>query len=124
MSERYLAAMAFRSSRTPLRVCGRLAGGHFWPGPRGRSDLMSGKSTLLAALATAGIATGVVVLPASGHDVKPNGTLAFTGKGRSRDQKIVDVRPKGISLGDHFLGAETLRLAGARAGRMEVDCAV
>ena len=63
---------------------------------------MSGKSTLLAALATAVIATGVVVLPATGHDVKPSGTLAFTGKGSSRDQKTVDVRPKGISLGDHF----------------------
>ena len=85
---------------------------------------MSGKSTLLAALVTAVIATGVVVLPATGHDVKPSGTLAFTGKGSSRDQKMVDVRPKGISLGDHFLGAETLRQAGAPAGRMEVDCVV
>src|SRR3954468_20310128 len=85
---------------------------------------MSGKSTLLAVLAPAGIATGVVVLPASGHDVKPSGTLAFAGKGSSRDQKMVDVRPKGISLGDHFLGSETLRQAGARVGRMEVDCVV
>ena len=85
---------------------------------------MSGKSTLVAALATAVIATGVVVLPATGHDVKPSGTLAFTGKGSSRDRKMVDVRPKGISLGDQFLGAETLRLAGGPAGRMEVDCVV
>ena len=85
---------------------------------------MSRKSTLLAALATAAVVTGVVVLPATGHDVKPSGTLAFTGKGSSRDQKMVDIQPKGISLGDHFLGAETLRQAGARAGRMEVDCVV
>src|SRR5512132_2370373 len=92
--------------------------------PEGRSDLMSGKSTRLAVLATVAVVTGVVVLPATGHDVKPGGTLAFTGKGSSRDQKMVDVRPKGISLGDHFLGSETLRQAGAPAGRMEVDCVV
>lgn len=85
---------------------------------------MSRKSTLLAALATAVIATGVVVLPATGHDVKPSGTLAFTGKGSTRDQKMVDVRPKGISLGDHFLGAVTLRQAGTLAGRMEADCVI
>ena len=85
---------------------------------------MSGKSTLLAVRATAAVVTGVVVLPATGHDVKPSGTLAFTGKGSSRDQKVVDVRPRGISLGDHFLGAVTLRLAGAPAGRIEVDCEV
>ena len=85
---------------------------------------MSRKSTLLAALATAVIATGVVVLPATGHDVKPSGTLAFTGKGSTRDQKMVDVRPTGISLGDHFLGAVTLRQAGAPAGRMEADCVI
>jgi hypothetical protein len=85
---------------------------------------MSRKATLMAALATAAVVTGMVVLPATGHDVKPTGTLAFTGKGSSRDQKMVDVRPKGISLGDQFLGAETLRQAGAPAGRMEVDCVV
>ena len=60
---------------------------------------MSGKSTLLAALAIAVIATGVVVLPATGHDVKPSGTLALTGKGSSRDRKMVDVRPQGHLAG-------------------------
>ena len=48
---------------------------------------MSGKAMLLAALASAAVVPGVVVLPATGHDVKPSGTLAFTGKGNSRDQK-------------------------------------
>jgi hypothetical protein len=37
---------------------------------------------------------------------------------------MVDVRPKGLSLGDEFLGAETLRQAGAPAGHMEADCMV
>jgi len=85
---------------------------------------MSSKLTLLAVLATVAVVTGIVVLPATGHDVKPSGTVSFTGKGSSRDQKMVDVRPKGISLGDQFLGAETLRQAGALAGRMEADCVV
>ena len=85
---------------------------------------MSSKSMVLAALAILAVAAGVMVLPAAGHDVKPTGTLVFSGKGSSRDQKMVDVRPKGISLGDHFLGAETLRQAGAPAGRMEADCVI
>jgi hypothetical protein len=85
---------------------------------------MSIKSTLLAVLAAVAVLAGVMVLPATGHDVKPTGTLAFTAKGSSRDQKMVDVRPKGISLGDQFLGAVTLRQAGAPAGRTEVDCVV
>src|SRR4051812_2552444 len=85
---------------------------------------MSSKWKLLAALAAVAVATGVVVLPATGHDVKPSGTLVFSGKGSSRDQATVDVRPKGISLGDHFLGSETLRHSGALVGRMEADCVV
>jgi hypothetical protein len=90
----------------------------------GRSDLMFSKPRVLATLAAVVVATGVVVLPATGHDVKPSGTLVFSGKGSSPDQATVDVRPKGISLGDHFPGSETLRQAGALAGRMEADCVV
>jgi hypothetical protein len=85
---------------------------------------MSSKSMVLAALAILAVATVVMVLPAAGHDIKPSGTLVFSGKGSSRDRATVDVRPKGISLGDHFLGSETLRQAGALAGRMEADCVV
>ena len=85
---------------------------------------MKSKLTLLAALATAALVAAVEALPAPGHDVKPTGTLTFTGKGSNRDRKAVDVRPKGISLGDHFLGAETLRQGDAPAGRMDVDCVV
>jgi hypothetical protein len=73
---------------------------------------------------TVALVTGVVALPATGHDVKPSGTLSFTGKGSKRDQKAIDIRPKGLSLGDHFLGSETLRQAGAVAGRLEADCVV
>ena len=85
---------------------------------------MSGKSTLLVVLAAVAVVTGVVVLPATGHDVKPTGTLVFTGKATSGDQRMVDLPPKGISLGDHFLGAETLRQASGPAGRMDVDCVI
>ena len=75
---------------------------------------MSGKSTLLLLLVAVAVVTGVGVLPAT--DVKPTGTLVFTGKASRSDQRMVDLRPKGISLGDHVLGAETLR-QGRRAGR-------
>ena len=85
---------------------------------------MSSKSMVLAVLAIVAVVTGVMVLPAAGHDVKPSGTLVFSGKARSRDQAMVDVRPKGISLGDHFLGAVTLRHAGVTAGRLDSDCVV
>jgi hypothetical protein len=85
---------------------------------------MSGKSTLVVVLATVAVVTGIVVLPATGHDVKPSGTLTFTGKASRGDQRMVDLPPKGISLGDHFLGAETLRQAGAPAGRMDIDCVI
>jgi hypothetical protein len=85
---------------------------------------MSRKSMVLAVLAIVAVLTGVIVLPAPGHDVKPSGTLVFSGNGSSRDQATVDVRPKGISLGDHFLGSVTLRQAGALAGRMDADCVV
>jgi hypothetical protein len=85
---------------------------------------MNNKLGLLGVLVTATIVAAVTALPAPGHDVKPTGTLTFTGKGSNRDRKAVDVRPKGISLGDEFLGAETLRQASAPAGRMDADCVV
>jgi hypothetical protein len=85
---------------------------------------MPRKSTPLAVLTGVAVVTGIVVLPATGHDVKPTGTLVFTGKASRSDQRMVDLPPKGISLGDHFLGAVTLRQAGAVAGRMDSDCVI
>jgi hypothetical protein len=85
---------------------------------------MPRKSTLLAVLASVAVVTGIVVLPATGHDVKPTGTVVFTAKASRSDQRMVDLPPKGISLGDHFLGAVTLRQAGALAGRMDSDCVI
>jgi hypothetical protein len=82
------------------------------------------RRTTIAVIAAALVTIGITALPATGHDVKPTGTLTFTGKAKKRDQKIVDVRPKGISLGDRFLLSETLKQGGATGGRIEVDCVV
>jgi hypothetical protein len=85
---------------------------------------MSARSMLVIVPAAVAVAAGVVVLPATGHDVKPTGTLSFAGTAKTRDQRVVDLRPKGISLGDHFLGALTLRQSGAVAGRLDIDCVI
>jgi hypothetical protein len=61
------------------------------------------RRTTIAVAVAALVAVGITALPATGHDVKPTRTLTFTGKAKKRDQKVVDVRPKGISLGDRFL---------------------
>jgi hypothetical protein len=77
------------------------------------------------AVAVAGVVmVGATALPATGSDVTQSGNLVFTGKAKKRDQKIVDVAPKGISLGDRSLVSETLKQGGATAGRLEADCAV
>jgi hypothetical protein len=78
----------------------------------------------IAVLAAAVVAVGIVALPATAQAPGPSGTLTFTGKGKKRDQQMVDVGRKGLSLGDRFLGAETLKQAGATAGRIESDCVV
>lgn len=82
---------------------------------------MARKTTIFVAAAVV-LLIGVVALPATGHDVKPSGTLTFTGKAKKRDQKVVDVRPKGLSVGDRFLLAETLKQGAVTAGRVEADC--
>src|SRR3954453_15774797 len=69
-------------------------------------------------------AIGITALPATGQDGQPTGTLTFTGKAKKRDQKMVDVGRKGLSLGDRFLLSETLKQASATAGRIEADCVV
>jgi hypothetical protein len=78
----------------------------------------------IAVLAAAVVAVGIVALPATGQAPGPSGTLTFTGKAKKRDQQMVDVGRKGLSLGDRFVGAETLKQAGATAGRIEADCVV
>jgi hypothetical protein len=54
----------------------------------------------------------------------PSGTLTFAGKAKTRDQHLVDGGRKGLSLGNRFLLAETLRQAGATSGRIEADYVV
>src|SRR3954447_25166746 len=82
------------------------------------------RRTMIAVGVAALAAIGITALPATGQDGKPTGTLTFTGKAKKRDQQLVDVGRKGLSLGDRFLLAETLKQAGATAGRIEADCVV
>lgn len=83
---------------------------------------MSRWTTLAGMAAVVALVIGITALPATGHDVKPSGSLTFTGKAKRSDQSIVDLRPKGPSVGDRFFLAETLKQGGATAGRLEIDC--
>jgi hypothetical protein len=84
---------------------------------------MAHKRTI-AVVVTAVVLIGATALPATGRDVKQSSNLVFTGKAKKRDQKIVDIAPKGISLGDRSLVSETLKQGAVSAGRLEADCAV
>lgn len=84
---------------------------------------MSSKTAALtAAIAAAGLATAVAVLPAQGQDPAATRTLTFGSIQAARDFKQIDVKPEGDSVGDQFIFSTTLRAAGKVAGRMEGDC--
>jgi nicotinamide mononucleotide (NMN) deamidase PncC len=78
------------------------------------------RTTAIAAGAAAVVAIGVAALPATGHDVKPRGTLTFAAKAHKRDRKAVDVPPKGSRSATGSC-RPALRQGGAIAGRLELD---
>ncbi|MGH2967973.1 MAG: hypothetical protein ACRDK0_02735 [Solirubrobacteraceae bacterium] len=80
------------------------------------------KSRALAVLAAGTIAAIVAVLPAQGQDPAGTRTLEFTSTEKQGDERMIDARPKGPSVGDRWLLASTLRRAGKTAGRLEGDC--
>ena len=52
-------------------------------------------------------------------------TLHFTAKApAARDAGAVDVKPRGTSAGDEFLGAQTLRSGGKVVGRVHAVCTI
>jgi hypothetical protein len=52
-------------------------------------------------------------------------TLTFHGSApTARDVKSFDVRPHGLSTGDHFVGAVALRQQGHMTGRLHVICTI
>ena len=77
---------------------------------------------LPATLAAGAIAALAAVLPAHGQDSAQTRTLTFTSAEKHGDERAIDTRPKGPSVGDRWLLASTLRQAGKPAGRLEADC--
>jgi hypothetical protein len=64
----------------------------------------------------------LAVLATTGAGAAPTGTLTLTGKPSPRDQKTIDIAPKGESVGDRVIISETLRSEGGPTARMESDC--
>jgi hypothetical protein len=80
------------------------------------------KLAMVTALAATASALALSALPASGQDGRPSGTLVLTGTQRPADQKTIDVKPRGESVGDRMISSETLRHNGAPVARVESEC--
>jgi hypothetical protein len=78
------------------------------------------RACLPAVALVAGSAVAVAAAPGqSGR------TLTFSSPAPvAREFRQVDVRPHGLSIGDHFVGAVSLRAGGRVAGRMHVACTI
>jgi hypothetical protein len=78
----------------------------------------------LAAVAAATILAGSgLVATASGQSA--GRTLEFTAKPPAKkDVAQVDLKPRGMSVGDEFVVAETLRANGSTAGRVHAICTI
>ena len=60
-------------------------------------------TSLIAALSAAAAVAGIAVLPASGQNQPTTRTLTFVSTQTSKDEKFIDAKPKGYSVGDRFL---------------------
>ena len=81
------------------------------------------KNTTKSMLGAAAIGLTIAIAAGSaGVASESPSTLIYRGFETGRDAKVVDVRPKGESVGDRYLASMTLRKAGAVAGRLEVEC--
>lgn len=81
-------------------------------------------TSLIAALGAAAVAAGIAVLPASGQDQPTTRTLTFVSTEKPNDEKFVDTKPKGYSVGDSFLLSSMLHKDGRVAGRIEAHCSL
>lgn len=79
------------------------------------------KLAMLAVAAAAG-ALALSALPASGQNTRPSGTMVLTGTQRAVDEKTVDLKPRGESVGDRIISSETLRRGAAPIARVESEC--
>jgi hypothetical protein len=80
------------------------------------------KRTTAAAIAAAGAVVALTALPASGHRAQVPGPIVLTGTQRSVDEKTIDLKPRGESVGDRMLSSETLRRDGKPVARVESEC--
>jgi hypothetical protein len=79
-------------------------------------------TSLMTALVAAAAATAVAVLPASGQDQPTKRTLTFVSTEKPSDEKFIDAKPKGTSVGDSFLLSSLLHSGSRIAGRVEGSC--
>ena len=78
--------------------------------------------TLATALTAGTIATLAAVLPAQGQDPGGARTLTFTSTEKQGEERMIDSRPKGPSVGDRGCWHRRSAQAGKTAGRLEGDC--
>jgi hypothetical protein len=96
-----------------------------WPRSASATTLPVMKTTsLIAALAAATAAAAIAVLPASGQDQPTTRTLTLVSTEKGNDEKYVDAKPKGYSVGDSFLLSSLLHQGGRVAGRVEAHCSL
>ena len=78
------------------------------------------KPTLLLATSAALIGGAGLAVSAHGQAAR---TVTFTAAQPGRhDARQVDANPRGLSLGDGYVGAQTIRLDGRPVGRALMDC--
>jgi hypothetical protein len=79
--------------------------------------------TTIALAATAALIGGTTLaVTAQGQDQSPQTITLQGGPAAKRDMKQIDVKPRGTSVGDRFLVAETLRRDAKPIGRLLLDC--
>lgn len=79
---------------------------------------------LITALVAATAAAGIAVIPASGQGQPTTRTLTFVSTEKRNDEKFIDAKPKGYSVGDRFLLSSLLHSGSKIAGRVEAACSL
>jgi hypothetical protein len=81
-------------------------------------------TSLIAALVAAVAAAGIAVLPASGQNQPTTRTLTFVSTEKPSDEKFIDSKPKGYSVGDRLVLSSLLHRGSSIAGRVEASCSL
>jgi hypothetical protein len=79
------------------------------------------KLAMLAAVGATGGALALSALPASSQNT-PSQTMVLTGTQRAVDEKTIDLKPRGESVGDQIISSETLRRGDTPVARVESRC--